>query len=271
VEVLHTILLGVVKYVWHMLHTSWQDTDRSAFALRLQSTDMLGIKGPPIRAAYMMQYRNNLIGKNFKTIMQTMVFHIHGIATPLQFALVRAVGELGALIWITEIDDMEQYLVRSMSYAAFGTVLTDPQGDLTVSIGNVLDAFSDLDPTKIINKVKLHVLTHLPQDIRRFGPAVRSSTEIFECYNTIFRLCSVLSNHQAPSRDIARQFASMDRIKHILSGGYWKQDGQWVCASEKVQQVLRSDEVIQRHMGWVPPRQILPGKVDTSIVSELSC
>ncbi|KAH6905394.1 hypothetical protein BKA70DRAFT_1387014 [Coprinopsis sp. MPI-PUGE-AT-0042] len=244
VEVLHTILLGVVKYVWHMLHISWQEADRSTFALRLQSTDMLGIKGPPIRAAYMMQYRNNLIGKNFKTIMQTMVFHMHGIATPLQFELVRAVGELGALIWITEIDDMEQYL-----------------GDLTVSIGNVLDAFSDLDPTKIINKVKLHVLTHLPQDIRRFGPAVRSSTEIFECYNAIFRLCSVLSNHQAPSRDIARQFASMDRIKHILSGGYWKQDGQWVRASEKVQEVLRSDEVIQRHMGWVPPRQISPGTV----------
>ncbi|KAL6300498.1 hypothetical protein BKA93DRAFT_696210, partial [Sparassis latifolia] len=72
---------------------------------------------------------------------------------------------------------------------------------------------------QILVKGKLHVLKHILADIRRFGPAVRFSTEIFECFNVIFRMCSVLSNHQAPSRDIAHKLADIDRVKHILSGG----------------------------------------------------
>jgi hypothetical protein len=93
---------------------------------------------------------------------------------------------------------------------------------LTILIGNVLDAFGNNDPAKILLKIKIHLLTHIVEDVIRFGPAIRNSTEIFECFNAIFRLCSILSNHQAPSRDIARKFASMDRLKHILSGGFWK-------------------------------------------------
>ena len=65
------------------------------FTVRLQSTNLNGLRVPPIRAAYMMQYRNGLIGKHFKTLMQTMIFHIKDIVTPDQFALVRALGELG--------------------------------------------------------------------------------------------------------------------------------------------------------------------------------
>jgi hypothetical protein len=123
-------------------------------------------------------------------------------------------------------------------------------------VGNVLDAFGDVDPSKIIVKMKLHLLAHLAQDIRRFGPAIRNSTEIFECFNGIFRLCSIYSNHQAPSRDIATKFASMDRLKHILAGGYWKGDEGWVRAGESVLQVLQTEIVIQRHLGWVPPQKV---------------
>lgn len=108
--------------------------------------------------------------------------------------------------------------------------------------------------------MKLQVLPNLVDDIRRFGPAIRYSTEIFECFNAIFRLCSVLSNHQAPSRDIANKFASMDRLKHMLSGGYWKVDNEWVRAGSKVRDILRKDTFIQRHLGWVPTITPIPGK-----------
>lgn len=111
VEILHTILLGIIKYVWHLLHTSWSESEQNLFAIRLQSTNLNGLSVPPIRAAYMMQYRNGLIGKHYKTLMQTMAFHVHGLVTPAQFALVKAVGALGALLWVHEIEDMDQYLV----------------------------------------------------------------------------------------------------------------------------------------------------------------
>jgi len=110
-----------------------------------------------------------------------------------------------------------------------------------------------IDPSKIINKMKLQILLNLVDDIPRFGPAIQYSTEIFECFNVIFHLCSVLSNHQALSRDIANKFALMDSLKHMLSGGYWKSsDGEWVRAGLKVRNLLHEDPFIQQHSGWVP-------------------
>ncbi|KAK0467035.1 uncharacterized protein EV420DRAFT_1636068 [Desarmillaria tabescens] len=246
VEILHTILLGIIKYIWHMLHTSMSDAQRDLFAVRLQATDIDGLTVPPIRAAYMMQYRNNLIGKHFKTLMQTMAFHVHDIVTPAQFNLVKAAGALGALLWVHEIENMDEYLK-----------------DLETLIGNVLDAFGDVEPSKILIKVKLHLLPHLISDIRRFGPAIRNSTEVFECYNAIFRLCSIYSNHQAPSRDIAIKFSGMDRLKHLISGGYyWSNSSQrWMQAGKSVLGLLHSEPVIQRHLGWVTPVKITPGLI----------
>ncbi|KAJ7467958.1 hypothetical protein FB451DRAFT_1020806 [Mycena latifolia] len=244
VEILHTILLGDAKYTWYELHHNWTAAQQNVFTVRLQSTNIDGLRVPPIRAAYMMQYRNGLIGKHFKTLMQTMIFHIHDLVTLDQFVLVRALGEIGPILWMPVISNMEDYLA-----------------DLQVLIDNLLDAFATLDPTKILIKLKLHVLLHIVQDIRRRGPAVRFSTEVFECFNAIFRLCSVLSNHQAPSRDIAAKLADLDRVKHILSGGYWLQDATWIRAGKDVHRILRNTPIIQRHLGWAPPPVWTPGSV----------
>ncbi|KZT31576.1 hypothetical protein SISSUDRAFT_963645, partial [Sistotremastrum suecicum HHB10207 ss-3] len=72
-----------------------------------------------------------------------------------------------------------------------------------------------------LSKAKLHILTHLPQHIRLFGPAVLLSTERYEAFNHIFRLCSIHSNRQAPSRDICHSFAGFERCRHLLMGGFW--------------------------------------------------
>ncbi|KAK7438747.1 hypothetical protein VKT23_017877 [Stygiomarasmius scandens] len=151
--------------------------------------------------------------------MQTAVFHIQDIAGENQFKLVKAVGELGALLWIAEIDDLEQYL-----------------DDLGVLIDNILDAF---DPAKILVKAKLHLLTHIPDHIRRFGPAVWFSTEVFECFNAVFQMSSVLSNHQAPSRDIALKNRDMAHVKHLLTGGFWLQNSKIECAGRDAISLLK--------------------------------
>ncbi|PBK86015.1 hypothetical protein ARMGADRAFT_1047955 [Armillaria gallica] len=184
VEILHTILLGIIKYIWHMLHTSMTDAH-----------------------------------------------------------LVKAAGTLGTLLWVHEIENMDEYLK-----------------DLETLIGNVLDAFGDVNPSKILIKVKLHLLPHLITDIQRFGPAIRNLTEVFECYNAIFQLCSIYSNHQALSRDIAVKFCSMDHLKHLISRGYyWSESHQrWVQARNSVLQLLHSEPVIQQHLGWVAPIKLTP-------------
>ncbi|KAJ7203369.1 hypothetical protein GGX14DRAFT_535928 [Mycena pura] len=201
----------------------WSDEDRRLLAIRFQSTDLSGLT-----------YRNNLIGKHFKTIMQILALHAHDMSTPEEFTLMQTAGDLGPMLWIPEIDDMEKYIP-----------------ELTTASANLLDVFDAVDPLRILVKIKLHLLAHLPKDIRRFGPAIRSSTEVYEAFNGVFRLCSIFSNHRAPSRDIARKFAAMDRVKHLLSGGYWldASSRQWIQAGEGVQRLLRSDHVAQRHLG----------------------
>jgi len=73
----------------------------------------------------MMQYRNGLIGKHFKTLMQTMIFHVHDIVSPDQFTLIKAVGSLGALLWIPKIENMGSYLVSMFSNFGQAFDLTD--------------------------------------------------------------------------------------------------------------------------------------------------
>ncbi|KAG8868868.1 hypothetical protein FRB98_003179 [Tulasnella sp. 332] len=85
--------------------------------------------------------------------MQVSVFHIHGICSPKIFEIQKAAGFLGALIWYSAIDDMDMYLK-----------------DLQILIDNLLDRFADYDPNKLLTKAKFHILTHLPSNIRRFGP-----------------------------------------------------------------------------------------------------
>ncbi|KAG8867181.1 hypothetical protein FRB97_003462 [Tulasnella sp. 331] len=179
--------------------------------------------------------------------MQVSVFHIHGICSPKIFEIQKAAGFLGALIWYSAIDDMDMYLK-----------------DLQILIDNLLDRFADYDPNKLLTKAKFHILTHLPSNIRRFGPAVRYATEIFECFNAVFRLCSIFSNRAAASRDIAFQLADLDRFKHISSGGFWSEglssDTQ-LQASHGVRSYVKANPRIQQLLGWSPVKSPEPGTV----------
>ncbi|SJL16241.1 uncharacterized protein ARMOST_19761 [Armillaria ostoyae] len=243
-EILHTILLGIEKYAWHDLHSSWTLAQQEIFSKCLQVTNTDGLKIPPIRAEYMLQYHNGLIGKHFKTLIQTTSFHIHDLVSSDQFTLARTLGELAAVLWIPSIPNLLEYL-----------------DDLEVLIGNVLDAFANINPSKILIKIKLHVLVHLPKHIRHRGPAVCFSTEVYECFNAVFRMCSVLSNHQASSHDIAYKFVNLDQVKHVMSSGYWLQDSQWVTAGCDVHNLLFENPVLQRHLGWVSPSKAVPGLI----------
>jgi hypothetical protein len=133
------------------------------------------------------------------------------------------------------------------------------QDDVETAANNVLDGFALFDPTKIISKIKLHILGHLRADIRRFGPMVGSASEIFECFNAVFRACSVLSNRQAPSHDIANQLGKQEGFKHRASGGWWKtDDGEWVQAGPRVRDFALRPSFLE-NLGWSSKNPAEPG------------
>lgn len=112
-----------------------------------------------------------------------------------------------------------------------------------------------VDPQKMLSKSKCHILTHVVEDIRRFGPAITLSTETFESFNGVFRECSVMSNRHAPSRDIALNMADMARFKHIASGGTWRaKKGDWVGPGRRVTQLFRTEGHLHRLLGWADPK-----------------
>ncbi|KAJ7226230.1 hypothetical protein C8J57DRAFT_1197699 [Mycena rebaudengoi] len=244
-EILHTVLLGEDKYVWHETNKAWSSEQDALFATRLQSSSVDGLSLLPLRAQYLVQYKNSLIGKHFKVLQQLGAFHLDSkLCSPEVINLWKANRELGAMLWYPEIKDMNTYLA-----------------DLQILVDNILDRWAIVDLTRIIKKFKLHVLPHAPEHIRRFGPAILFSTEVFECWNAVFRLCSVLSNHQAPSLDIATTLGDMERFKHQVSGGWWKPESseEWIQAGPKVCNFLTSNSQLQRRLGWTDSASLKPG------------
>ncbi|KAJ7159995.1 hypothetical protein C8R43DRAFT_1177588 [Mycena crocata] len=235
VEILHTILLGIVKYIWHVSHTPWTDAQKQKYSLRLQSTATDGLSIPAIRAKYITQYAGSLIGRQLKTIAQANVFHIYDIVSEPKFMAWKATGELAALLWFPEIRNLAEY-----------------RADLRVAVANVLDIFAVIDPSKIITKIKYHLLAHIDDDAVEFGPLVGVATEIYEAFNAVFRYCSILSNHLAPSRDIAIQLGDQEGLKHRLTGGRWSvgENRDWQPAGPGVRHFLGSHPVLQKLLGW---------------------
>ncbi|CDO77297.1 hypothetical protein BN946_scf184753.g47, partial [Trametes cinnabarina] len=231
-------LSRVDKYAWHKTNTEWDKKNEELFSVRLRASSIDGLTLTSVLGDYITRYPNSLLGKHFKIIQQLAVFQLYdGVCPPLVFDLWKATGELGAMLWFHKIRDMETYI-----------------DDLRVLIANLLDIWAIIDPMRIIVKQKLHVLSHILEDIRRHGPALLYSTEIFECWNTIFRHCSIHSNHHAASHDIARTLADTERFKHQVSGGWWplcKEDADSESTANR----------LQRRLGWVDPGLVVPGSV----------
>ncbi|KAJ6556089.1 hypothetical protein B0H19DRAFT_1210733 [Mycena capillaripes] len=234
IEILHTILLGVIKYIWHITHTAWSPEEKQTYAIRLQATNTDGLSIHAIRSAYIMQYAGSLIGRQFKTIAQANIFHIRGLVNDLKFMAWKAAGELAALLWVPEIRNLVEY-----------------QRDLKVAVANVLDICAMIDPSKIISKMKYHLLVHSPYDAALFGPLIGVATEIFESFNGVFRYY------------IALQLGDQEGLKHRITGGWWPsgEDGKWVRAGSGVRRFMAEHPVLQKLVGWTEKKSVKHGEI----------
>ncbi|KAN0136748.1 hypothetical protein V8E53_005518 [Lactarius tabidus] len=246
-EILHTVLLGVVKYYW--AQTIWYLKNRSKslnlFQIRLASVEWNGLNAPSTDAAYICQYHGSLIGKHFKGLAQVMPFLVYDLVPENVLHAWNIIGALVVLLWHTEIEDVECYL-----------------SSLTQIIGDFLNITAKCSPSILISKPNFHFLIHLPAFIRRFGPAILFSTERYESFNHVFCLSYIYSNRQAPSRDSCNTFAAQDRIKHISTGGYWldTDTGQWVQAGQTILDYVSTHDEALSWLGLPKESKLTPGQ-----------
>ncbi|KAI6021802.1 hypothetical protein BKA83DRAFT_4055361 [Pisolithus microcarpus] len=116
-EILHTILLGVVKYFWAQTVFLLEKAKLLAtFQSRLDSIDRDGLNAPSLNAEYICRYKGGLIGKHFKSLAQVMPFVIHDLVPQRVIDGWTTIGELVVLLWHTGIDDTEEYLVSYFTF-----------------------------------------------------------------------------------------------------------------------------------------------------------
>ncbi|KAJ6621012.1 hypothetical protein B0H10DRAFT_1945650 [Mycena sp. CBHHK59/15] len=205
--------------VWQTIWLLEKGKDFFLFQTRLNSILEDGLNVPKIQADYMCQYKGSLIGKHFKTLSQVMAFTVHSLVPQDVLEAWLILGCLTVLLWHTEIEDVTSYTT-----------------ELKTCINDFINIPCKCSPSILISKPKFHFLLHLPFFIRCFGPTVLFSTERYEAYNAVFRACSIYSNNLTPSRDIAWSFAGIDRVKHIVTGGWWRgsQTKNWICTNPQV-------------------------------------
>ncbi|KAG1749271.1 hypothetical protein EDB19DRAFT_1629684 [Suillus lakei] len=202
VEILHTVLLGFVKYFWRdvvSVRIGKDKLKRELLETRLSSVDVSGL-GLHLNGHTLVQYAGSLVGRDFRAIAQVAPFVLHDLVPKECYDTWIALSNLIPLIWQPEIENSTEHLCN-----------------LTTSINNFLACTARWTP-RWFNKPKFHIILHLVDHIRRFGPAALFATEAFESFNAVIRAKSIHSNHRAPSRDIAYAFAHGSRIRHILSG-----------------------------------------------------
>ncbi|KAJ7435966.1 hypothetical protein B0H11DRAFT_2256623 [Mycena galericulata] len=257
VEILHVILLGFVKYLWRDLVQNQLKNNadkKQLLETRLNSFDVRGLGISPLAGHTLVQYSGSLTGRDFRAIAQAAPFVVYDLVSEDCLATWVSLSKLVPLIWQPSIKDIDAYVPL-----------------VTAEINHFLTCAARWT-TRWFNKPKFHILLHLPEHIRRFGPAILFATEAFESYNAIIRAKSVHSNRHAPSRDIGRAFAQGNRIRHLLSGGLFMQPippvkgearvqvlsrdkKDWVCAGRGPLSLVASANTVTQYLGLENKRQ----------------
>ncbi|PLW28656.1 hypothetical protein PCASD_18574 [Puccinia coronata f. sp. avenae] len=234
VEVLHSFLLGVVKY-----HTrDFMNTLKPANMTRLEacwkSFNTRSLNITSIQPHYLRLHFKSLVGKDFKIILQTAPFVFFQFMDDTRRRLWTSMCQLGNLMFETRISNMDGYLSELKKH-------------IDIFLWHCIQMNAQW-----VNKPKFHMLLHLPESIPRFGPASLFATEKFESYNSVLRMASIHSNGQRPGRDLAISFINFHALRLVLSNArlHNHRTGIHFHASDEVVDIFEKNASVQQSMGY---------------------
>ncbi|KAI7865392.1 uncharacterized protein EV154DRAFT_162074 [Mucor mucedo] len=219
VEVLHAILLGISKYmivdlVKTVLKNRSAILDRLSNKLKQYQEECVGLSRKFTRQ---LRHCGSFLGRDFKILIQILPivllsdFSNEEILKNITVLFVH-LGKLCSLLFEREMkSNFNEYI------ATVGRAIKE-----FISALHYYDLNNDIPGhNAYTGKVKIHLLTHIPQEIRRFGTLLQYETEKGEQFNKHIREHITFTNKLNPSRDIGIKFGKQSMMRHVLEGGSW--------------------------------------------------
>jgi hypothetical protein len=265
VEMLHVVLLGVTKYVFHIaagnflsaymikaLENGFRSYDSKAFNRKLHSS---------------MRLYQSFLGRDFKIMVQVLPLVLNDALGSVAFASFRdnengqviiqamfncfeKLGEVSSLLYLEKIrNNFDSYLLllqstvselvdaidtlhhtrinssasqrRNINTSTMENSLDEPHIDFETPFGR--------DRGSLCNRLKIHLLVHLAEDVHRFAGGPHTESEKGEQFNKYIRDNLFHTNRQNTSRDVAVRFAEETMLRHLAQDGVWGLNGQQRC------------------------------------------
>ena len=111
VEILHVILLGVVKYWWRDAVSRQDSAGKDLLKARIESLEVSGLGTPRVRGQTFVQYAGSLVGRDFRVILQIAPAVLQGLIPETHYEGWLALCRMAPLVFQPEIQNRETYMV----------------------------------------------------------------------------------------------------------------------------------------------------------------
>lgn len=111
VEILHVVLLGVVKYWWRDAVSRQNSKGKELLKTRLSSVDVAGLNISPLRGHTLVQYAGSSVGRDFRVILQVAPAVLQGLIPPAHHEGWLSLCRLAPLMFQPVIEHLPTYLV----------------------------------------------------------------------------------------------------------------------------------------------------------------
>ncbi|ORY42210.1 hypothetical protein BCR33DRAFT_661013, partial [Rhizoclosmatium globosum] len=198
VELLHCLLLGIVKYAIRATIEGLTTEEKQVLKARVDGTSQkefvthfFSFCGKKTKCGMLyliitqVQYVKSMNGKDFRTWVQIAPFALSTVITEEELEMWTCLSSLTAYLYCSEISNFENYI-----------------HNLKGRLDQFVLAAAKTKYFPVFVKPKLHLLRHIIYFIETIGPGRLYATEVFESFNKVIRMCIYHTTRLNPSRDV---------------------------------------------------------------------
>ncbi|KAI8327320.1 hypothetical protein EDC96DRAFT_549720 [Choanephora cucurbitarum] len=204
IELLHTLPLSLVSYLGAAgLQEEW-----NFFPKKFHSSD---------EALWL------LCGGDFKMLAQIISFDMRKtFNTPDGANLIPIMNCFTQVGRLCSLLHHEKHNHRFSDYISLSkkTIVETLESIYRFGLSNFINIPS-FDKSPYPHTLKVHLLNHIIDDVKRFGSLLNCHTERSEQFNKFIRKRITYTNRQHPSRDVAVKFGKHFMLQHLVGGGLW--------------------------------------------------